>query len=137
MVSLLMMLGFGHILCLFLLECRPSWALCTGRLVLFIFVLGVFHLLRCSFFMSCGLVRDFVLRVLSLSIGGLDVQFQCRLFLLVQVLIFGGPVGFWELFFVLYVYCQVVFVGLSLEVLGLIMVVLDILVGRSAVWSYV
>ena len=33
----------------------------------------------------------------------------------------------------LYVYCQVVFVGLSLGVLGLIMVVLDILVGRSAV----
>ena len=35
------------------------------------------------------------------SIGGLDVQFQCRLFLLVQALIFGAPVGFWELFFVL------------------------------------
>ena len=94
-----MMLGFGHILCLFLLRCRPSWALCTGRLVLLILVLWVFLLLRCSFFMSCGLVRDFVLRVLSLSIGGLDVQFQCRLFLLVQVLKFGGPVGFWEAIF--------------------------------------
>ena len=62
---------------------------------------GVFHLLRCSFCMSCGLVKDFVLRVLFLGIGGLDVQFQCRLFLLVQALIFGAPVGFLELFFVL------------------------------------
>ena len=37
---------------------------------------GVFLLLNCSFCMSCGLVRDFVLRVLFLSIGGLDVQFS-------------------------------------------------------------
>ena len=93
-VSLLKMLGFGLILCLFLLRCRPFWALCIGRLVMLSLVLGVFHLLKCSFCMSSGLVNDFVLKVLFLGIGGLDVQFQCRLFLLVQALIFGAPVGF-------------------------------------------
>ena len=67
----------------------------------------------------------FVLRVLFLSIGGLDVQFQCRLFLLVQALIFGAPVGFWVLFFVLCVCYLVVLVGFSL--------VFGILGGRSAV----
>ena len=62
--------------------------------MMLILVLGEFLLLRCSFCLSCGLVRDFVLRVLFLSVGGLDVQFQYRLFLLVQALIFGAPVGF-------------------------------------------
>ena len=90
-------------------------------------------LLRCLFCMNCGLVRDFVLRVLFLGIGGLDVQFQCRLFLLVQALIFGAPVGFWEPSFVLYVCCLVALVGFFLWILGLIMVVFVTLVGRSAV----
>ena len=44
-------------------------------------------------------MKDFVLRVLFLGIGGLDVQFQCRLFLLVQALIFGAPVGFFGAIF--------------------------------------
>ena len=132
-VSLLRMLGYGLILCLFLLRCRPFWALCIGRLVLLSLVLGVFHLLKCSFCMSCGLVKDFVLRVLFLGIGGLDVQFQCRLFLLVQALIFGAPVGFLEPSFVHCVCCLVVLVGFSLGILGLIMVAFDTLVGKSAV----
>ena len=76
----------------FLLRCWPFWALCIGRLVLLILVLEVFLLLKCSFCLSCGLVRDFVLRVLFLSVGGLDVQFQYRVFLLVQALIFGALV---------------------------------------------
>ena len=62
------------------------------------FGVGVFPLLRCSFCMNCGLVSDFVLRVL---------------FLLVQALIFGAPVGFWEPSFVLYVCCLVALVGFS------------------------
>ena len=132
-VSLLRMLGYGLILCLFLLRCRPFWALCIGRLVLLSLVLGVFHLLKCSFCMSCGLVKDFVLRVLFLGIGGLDVQFQCRLFLLVQALIFGAPVGFLEAIFRALRMCLVVLVGFSLGILGLIMVAFDTLVGKSAV----
>ena len=78
-------------------------------------------------------MKDFVLRMPSLGIGGLDVQFQCRLFRLVQALIFGAPVGFWEPSFVLYVCCLVVLVGSSLGILGLIMVALDTLGGKSAV----
>ena len=132
-VSLLRMLGFGLILCVFVLKCRPFWALIIGRLMLLSLVLGVFHLLRCSFCMSSGLVNDFFLRVLFLGIGGLDVQFQCRLFLLVQALIFGAPVGFWGPSFVLYVCCLVALVGFSLGILALIMVVFDTLVGKSAV----
>ena len=76
-------------------------------------------MLKCSFCMSSGLVNDFVLKVLFLGIGGLDVQFQCRLFFLVQALIFGAPVGFWEPSFVHYVCCLVALVGFSLRILGL------------------
>ena len=104
---------------------------CIGKLALLILVLGMFHLLRCSYCMSYGLVRDFVLKVLFLGIGGLDVQFQCRLFLLVQALIFGVPVGFWVPSFVLYVCCLVALGGFSLGILGLIMVVFDMLVGKK------
>ena len=132
-VSLLMMFGFGLTLCLFLSRFRPFLALCIGLLVLVTLVLGVFHLLNCSFCMNCGLVRDFVLRMPFLGVGGLDVQFQCRLFLLVQALIFGAPVGFLEPSFVLCVCCLMVLVGSSLEILGLIMVAFDTLGGRSAV----
>ena len=78
-------------------------------------------------------VRDFVLRVLFLSIGGLDVQFQCRLFFLVQALIFGAPVGFLEPSFVHCVCCLGVLVGFSLVVLGLITAGFGILVGRGVV----
>ena len=35
-----------------------------------------------------------ILRRPSLAVGGLDAPFQCRLFLLDQALIFGGPVVF-------------------------------------------
>ena len=52
-------------------------------------------------------MSGFVLRLLVLSLVGLGVQFQCRLFLLVQALIFGVLVDFWVLFFVLYVCCLV------------------------------
>ena len=82
---------------------------------------GLFLLLSCSFFVSSGLVSGFVLRQLFLNLVGLGVQFQCRLFLLVQALIFGVLVGFWVLFFVHFVCCLVALVGFSLGVLGLIM----------------
>ena len=97
------------------------------------FGVGGVSLLSCSFCMSSGLVNDFVLKVLFLGIGGLDVQFQCRLFLLVKALIFGVPVGFCEPSFVHYVCCLVALVGFSLGILGLVMVVFGTLVGKSAV----
>ena len=43
-------------------------------------------------FMSCGLVRGGVWKRLILVIFGQGVQFQCRLFLLVEALMFGVPV---------------------------------------------
>ena len=43
--------------------------------------------------MSFGLVRDFLWKKLTLAIFVLGAQFQCRLFLLVQALIFGARVG--------------------------------------------
>ena len=65
-----------------------QWPYTPGLLVV------VFLMLSCSFFMNFGLERDWSLRRLILGIFGLGVQFQCRLFLLVQALIFGAPVGF-------------------------------------------
>ena len=42
--------------------------------------------------MSLGLVRGSLLRKLTLVIFVQDAQFQCRLFRLVEALIFGVPV---------------------------------------------
>ena len=53
---------------------------------------GGCHMLSCLSFMSFGLVRGFSLRRLFLGIFDPGVQFQCRLFRLVQALIFGAPV---------------------------------------------
>ena len=63
------------------------------------------------FFMSFGLVRGFNLKKLFLGVRGLIVQFQCRLFLLVQASIFGDLVGFLVLCCVRYVFCLVVWAG--------------------------
>ena len=46
-------------------------------------------MLSCSFFMSFGLVRGCLLKRLILVTSAQDAQFQCRLFRLVQALIFG------------------------------------------------
>ena len=54
----------------------------------------IFPMLSFLFFMSFGLVRDFSSRRLYLFIGGLISKFQCRVFLLVQALIFGDLVSF-------------------------------------------
>ena len=54
--------------------------------------LVAFLMLNCSFYMNFGLVRGFLWRRLTLVIFDPGVQFQCRLFLLVQALIFGVPV---------------------------------------------
>ena len=46
----------------------------------------------CTFYMSFGLVRGSSWRRLTLVVFVQGAQFQCRLFLLVQALIFGAPV---------------------------------------------
>ena len=82
----------GPTLLVFWLSGFPSWGLFTGLMVVWIWVLVAFPLLNCSFFMNFGLVRDCLLRGRFLGIFGTGVQFQCRLFLLVQALIFGARV---------------------------------------------
>ena len=52
-----------------------------------------FLMWNCSFSMSFGLVRGCLLKKLILDIFGQGVQFQCRLFCLVQALIFGTLVA--------------------------------------------
>ena len=121
------------LLFLFWLRFLPFWAPCTGRLLLVILVLGVSHSLNYLFCMSFGLVSGFLLRKLFLGFGELDVQFQCRLFRLVQALIFGVLVGFLEPFFVPFLCCLVVLVGFFLGVLVLTIVVFGTLVGISVV----
>ena len=86
--SLLMMLGPGHTLSGSWLSGLISWARCTGQRLELILGL-VACLLRCSFCMSCGLVRGWSWKMPFSGIGGLGAQFQCRLFRLVQPLIFG------------------------------------------------
>ena len=70
----------------------PFWAHSIGLLVVWILGLVVFLTWNCSFFMSFGLARGCLLRKLNLAIVGQGVQFQCRLFRLVQALIFGALV---------------------------------------------
>ena len=67
--------------------------------------------------MNSGLVRAFSLKQLFLDVRGLIVQFQCRLFLLVQALLFGDLVGFLVLCCVLHVFCLVVWAGFFLVLL--------------------
>ena len=66
--------------------------LCTGLLMVGILGLVVFLMLNFLFYTNFGLVRGWFLRRPILGIFGQGVQFQCRLFLLVQALIFGAPV---------------------------------------------
>ena len=68
---------------------RLSALACGGGRIL---GLVVFLLLSCSFFMSFVLVRGCLWRRRFLAIFGQGVQFQCRLFRLVQALIFGALV---------------------------------------------
>ena len=69
------------------------WAHFIGLLVVWILGLVVFLMWNCSFFMNFGLERGCLLKRLILVISGEGVQFQCRLFLLVEALIFGVPVA--------------------------------------------
>ena len=69
------------------------WPYSVGLLVVLILGLVVFLLLKYSFYTSCGLVRGWSWRRPFSGIGGLDAQFQCRLFRVVQALIFGVPAG--------------------------------------------
>ena len=101
LLSLLLPVGisrFGPIL----LACWSSgllfFALCTGLRVMLVLGLVVFLLWSCSFCMSYGLVRGWIWRKLFPGTVGQVAQFQCRLFLLVQALIFGDLAGIGALF---------------------------------------
>ena len=74
-------------------------------------------MLNFLFFMSFGLVRGFSLKRLFFGVRGLVAQFQCRLFLLVQALIFDDLVIFLVLCCVRYVFCLVVWAGFFLVLL--------------------
>ena len=70
----------------------------TGLIMVWILGLVAFLMWNCSFFMSFGLGERLSLEKASSSLSfDQGVQFQCRLFLLVQALIFGVPVVFSEL----------------------------------------
>ena len=78
---------------LILLACWSSgllfFILCIGLLLVAVLVWVVCVMWSCSFCMSFGRVRGFSWRRLFLGTVDLVAQFQCRLFLLVQALIFG------------------------------------------------
>ena len=78
-------------------------------------------------------MRGFSLRRLFLVIGGLISQFQCRLFLLVQALIFGDLVSFLVLCCVRYVFCLGALAGFSLVLLVPITAGYAILIGKNLV----
>ena len=72
---------------------------CTGLKVRLVLGLVVFLLWKCSFCMSCGLVRGWIWRRLCRGTAGQVAQFQCRLFLLVQAFFFGASFQVhWALF---------------------------------------
>ena len=85
------------------------------------------------FFMSFGLVKGFSLRKLFLAVRWLIAQFQCRLFLLVQALIFGDLVRFLVQCCVRYVLCLVALAGFFLVLLVPTIVGYGTLVGLSLV----
>ena len=87
----------------------------------------------CSFCMSFGRVRGFSWRRLFPGIVDLVAQFQCRLFLLVQALIFGVPAGLLVLCFGVFGTCLLVFGVLFLVLLVLITVGCGVLGGRGVV----
>ena len=87
----------------------------------------VYLLQRSSFYMNSRLVKGLSWRRPFSGIFGLDAQFQCRLFRLVQALIFGVRVDFLGHFFVLCVLCLVELAGSS----HVILAGLGMLVGRS------
>ena len=109
------------------------WLVFIGLLVGLILVLAVFLMLSFSSCMNFGLVRGSLLRRLLLVILGPGAQFQCRLFLLVQALIFGALVVFWQLSCGLFVCFLVVWAGLFLAPLVLIIAVYGILAGQRVV----
>ena len=94
-----------------------KFVLFIGPLLIMTWVLVVFPMLIFLFFMSFGLVRGFSLRRLFLVVGGLIAEFQCRLFLLVQALIFGDLVSFLVQCCVRYVLCLVALAGFFLVLL--------------------
>ena len=87
LLLVLMILLINPILLVCWLSGLLSWALFIGLLVVWILGLLVSLMLNCLFFMSLGLVRGCLWRRLILAIFGRGVQFQCRLFHLVQALI--------------------------------------------------
>ena len=74
----------GPILLVSWLSGSPFQVVFTGLLVAWILELVVFLMWNCSSFMICGLVRGCLWRRLFLATFDQDVQFQCRLFRLLQ-----------------------------------------------------
>ena len=104
-----------------------TWPVCDLQIL----GLVVFPMWNCSFFMSFGLVRGSPWRRLTLVIFVQGAHFQCRLFLLVQALIFGVHVVLLVLLcglFACYLEC---WGGLSLAPLVLITAGCVILGGKS------
>ena len=89
LLSVLMTLLIGPTLLVFWLSVLPFLGLCIGLLGVQTLGLVVSLSLNCLFFMSFGLVRGCLLKRLILVTSAQDAQFQCRLFRLVQTLIFG------------------------------------------------
>ena len=98
----------------------PFSILCIALLMDAVLVWVECLMWSCSFFMKFGRVRGLNWRRLFLGTAGLVAQFQCRLFLVVQALIFGVPVG-------LLVHCFGVF-GICLLDIGDLFLVMLVLI---------
>ena len=92
LLSVLRTLLIGPVPLVFGLNGSPFYEVFIGLLVVWILGLVAFLMSSCSFFMSFGQETHSLWRRLILVIFDQGVQFQCRLFLLVQALIFGIPV---------------------------------------------
>ena len=123
------------------------WPYTPGLMVKWVAFLGTLHwpagvltlvlvvslMLSCSFFMSFGLVKGCLWRRLILVTSAQDVKFQCRLFHLVQALVFGVLVVLLVLLCGLFACCLEGWGGLSPAPLVLIIVGSVILGGRCVV----
>ena len=125
-----------------------AWPHSVGILVMFVAILGTLHWPVAGADLGVGGVsfveililyklwageRGFSWRRLLPGIGGLDGQFQCRLFHLVQALFLAFVQVHWVRFFELCVLCLVVLAGSSRAMLVVINAGSGTLGGKSAV----
>ena len=92
LLSVVMMLLIGLTLLVFWLNGFPFWVSLHWPVDGLDLGVGDISYVELLIFLNFGLARGCLWRRLSLGIFGMDVQFQCRLFRLVQALIFGAPV---------------------------------------------